>query len=59
MVITREISFFILKEEDYKPVNSNERRRVARQLLRLLFRLANRFDGSVKITIHLTLKGNA
>jgi type III secretory pathway lipoprotein EscJ len=59
MIISRELNFFIYKDEDYVPISSKEKRRVAYLLSHLLFNLANRFDGSVKVKIHITLKGNA
>lgn len=61
MTTEKEISFIVHKSDDYKPISKLEKRRVTKLVMRQLFRVAARFDGSPKMEIKINFhaKGNA
>ena len=59
MVMEKKFNFIIYKPEDYHPVDKRERKRITRIVMKRIFELANRFDGTLRITIRITAKGNA
>lgn len=59
MISEKTISLIFAKPLDYSPITPQEIKRVKKKIIRALVDVANRFDGSCKMTIKIQAKGNA
>lgn len=59
MQSTKELSFYVFKPEDYKPIPPEEKARIKELIGSHILEVANRFDGCSKFTIRIHAKGNA
>ena len=59
MVTHKVISFRVYKPQEYNPISKSERRRITRLVMRQLFNVATQFDGSSKMKVTFTARGNA
>jgi hypothetical protein len=59
MITRKAIAFVVSKPMDYKPIDKSERRRITKLVMRQLFSVAGRFDGSSKVKVTFTARGNA
>ncbi|MCB0749580.1 MAG: hypothetical protein KDC90_19130 [Ignavibacteriae bacterium] len=59
MTSHKEVQFDVIKEEDYVPVNLQERERVRQLMLQELLALVERFDGSVAVNVLFEVTGNS
>ena len=53
------IKLYVYKPEDYKPIPPEEKTRIKELIGNEVLKVANRFDGCSKFTIHIHAKGNA
>jgi len=59
MISKKIMEFRIYKPKDYTPISKLERRRITRLVMRQLFSVAGRFDGTSKLKVIITARGNA
>jgi len=59
MISQKKIEFNINKPVNYMPITRKEKRRVTQVVMRHVLDVASRFDGTSKITINITARGNA
>ena len=59
MISKKEIRLHVNKPINYLPITKKERRRVTREVMRQIFDVAGRFDGTSNVTINITARGNA
>lgn len=59
MISEKTISLIFAKPLDYSPITPQEIKRIRKKVTRSLVEVANRFDGSCKMTIKIQAKGNA
>ena len=52
------IQFDIIRPEDYKPIPKTEKKRIHYILMREVFSIAKRFDGTATFQVHISAKGN-
>jgi len=58
MITKKEIKFRVNKPINYNPISKLERRRVTKLVMRQLFRIAERYDGTPSIRLTFNAKGN-
>jgi hypothetical protein len=59
MVTQKSIAFVVRKQMDYQSIDKLERKRITKLVMRELFNVADRFDGSPKMKITFLVRGNA
>ena len=58
MITKKELKFRVNKPINYKPISKIERKRVTKLVMRQLFSIAERYDGTPSIKLTLQAKGN-
>ena len=58
MVTQKSIAFVVHKPMEYQPIDKSERKRITKLVMRELFVIASRYDGSTKMQLILRAKGN-
>ena len=59
MITQKKIQLHINKPINYMPITRKEKRRVTQVVMRQIFDVAGRFDGTSIVTINITARGNA
>ena len=59
MISKKEIQLHVSKPMNYLPIPKKEKRRVTREVMRQIFDVAGRFDGTSNVSINITARGNA
>ena len=58
MTSSKKVIFNIYKPYNFKPIHKSEKRRITRLVMKELFEVANRFDGTSTVSIKINAKGN-
>ena len=58
IMISKKIVEFRIYKPDYNLISKSERRRITRLVMRQLFSIAARFDGTPKVKVSITARGN-
>jgi len=59
MISEKRLTFTVYKPYDYRPLTKREKRRVRRVVMKEVFEMANKFDGTSAVTIFIKARGNA
>ena len=59
MITQKNINLHIYKPINYLPITKKEKKRVTREVMRQIFDVAGRFDGTSNVSIFITARGNA